>query len=506
LKTRLNKHPICLPFLSVASLSFILGTILANNIKVSFLVWYAVSALILFLAIYLRRRSGANLLILVFLLIGVLRQACFSTLNTDDVYYLSRFKLNNVALKGVVISQVQESPFNKSFLFLSRNIKSGNFSGNVSGKVHVRFNKRISFNYGDELVIEGRLSDLKDSGYFNKALLRQNVKSVLTVGKKDWITKLAPGHFSFKKTAFYIKDVLKKRFNNIPSPTREFLIAFILGDREGLSKEIYSVFRYTGTVHIIAISGLHIVIIVFIFVLLLKIFRLKIKTRFVITVLFLIFYSLMTGLRPSVVRAVIMGIIFLLSFIIKREYYIYNSLALSAMIIVGIWPWQLFDLGFQLSYISVFSIVYLTPKISSVLPKSRNRPLSFAISSLVVSLAASLGTMPLVAYCFGMISPVSLIANLFIVPLTPFILAGGFLYLLASFVAPFFLKWISLSLEFMIYTLIYLANLFKSIPFSYFYVDKFPACLLFLYYAVMLIFFNKHVFLILSKRLRKNPS
>jgi competence protein ComEC len=231
--------------------------------------------------------------------------------------------------------------------------------------------------------------------------------------------------------------------------------------------------------------------------------RIKIKARFVITVLFLFFYSFITGLQSSVVRATIMGIIFLLSFIVKREYHVYNSLALAAMIILAIWPWQILDVGFQLSFISVLSIVYISPKILAIFPKFKNRILSLITASFVVSLAAFLGTAPLVAYYFGMVSLISMIANIFIVFLANFILIGGFIYLAISFCVPALLKWLALSLEFLTGILIYIALTFKNIPFSYFYVERFPVILLFFYYVLIIAFFSRFTALALGKRFPK---
>lgn len=430
------------------------------------------------------------MIILILFLIGILHQTNFATLYPDDIYYLSKLKLNKVKVGGLQISPMQQGPFNRSFVFLAQNIRVNNLSSKVNGKVYVRFNKKINLNYGDRLVIEGKLLALKEGGYFNNALIRRGIRSTLIVGRYDWIDKEAMGGFSIKKAAFQIKEKLKQQFNNLSSPAKDFYIAFILGDREGLSKDIYSVFRYTGTVHILAISGLHIGIVIFILIVFLKVLRLKLKARFIITALFLLFYSFITGLRSSVVRAVIMGVTFLLSFIVKREYYIYNSLALAAMIILGIWPWQIFDVGFQLSFISVLSIVFISPKILAILPKVKNRIVSFIKASFVVSLSACLGTAPLVAYYFGMVSFISVVANIFIVSLMPFILAGGFVYLLASFMFPGLTKWLALSLEFMISVLIFLAIYFKNIPFAYFYIDKPAIGILLVYYIIILTIFN----------------
>ncbi|MFH1621750.1 MAG: ComEC/Rec2 family competence protein [Candidatus Omnitrophota bacterium] len=499
-----TKKQIYIPFLSLASLSFILGIILANYIKIQFLILFAVASLILIATIYLKRSFLFNTLIIsLFLLIGMLHQVNFISPHLDDVYYCTRLESNKVSIEGIVISQVQEGPFDKTFVFSAKSFKTGRFSSKVSGKVFVRFNKRVEIDYGDRLIIEGKLSQIKHKGYFNKRLIRQGIRSVLYVRRGDWISPEAKGSLSIKNFAFKIKEVLKERFSDIVSPPKDFLIAFILGDRSGLSEELYSVFKYTGTVHILAISGLHIGIIIFILLVFLKAIGLKLRIRFIITILFLLFYSFMTGLRPSVVRATIMGITFLLSYIVKREYHIYNSLALAAIIILAIWPWQIFDIGFQLSFISVISIVFISPKILNLLPKIKNRFIRMMEISFVISLSAWLGATPLVAYYFGIVSLISVCANLFIVLLIPFIIAGGFIYLFMHFLIPIFAKWLALSLEFLIYILINLAIFFKSIAFSYFFIDKFPIYILFLYYGLLILCFNRHIIQFLSKRFLK---
>ncbi|MDD5355737.1 MAG: ComEC/Rec2 family competence protein [Candidatus Omnitrophica bacterium] len=483
---------IYIPFLSLSCLSFIAGIIFARYISVGFFVVYvmALSALLLLFYLHIRQKNCGCAAILIFFLIGLLRQIGFASPGADDIYSLSELKLRKVSLYGTVASQIEEGRFGKSFVFDVKGVKAGRLKSRASGKVYVRFNKRINLNYGDILTVEGRLKAVKNEGYFNKGLIRKGIRSILAVGRKDWIAIHKKHSFSIIRLAALTKEKLKKRFQNISSPAKDFLIAFILGDRSGLDQEVYSVFKQTGTVHVLAISGLHIGIIIFILILFLKALRLKLKSRFVITILLLVFYSFMTGLRPSVVRAVIMGAVFLLSFLVKREYHIYNSLALSAMIILFIWPWQIFDIGFQLSFISVLGIVSISPKILFLLPGVKNRFLRFLQISLVISSSAWLATAPLVAYYFGIVSIISVVANLFVIPLTPFILAGGFIYLISSFMVPVFTKWISLSLEFMVEALVFMVVGFRNLPFSYFYVDKFDLWILFLYYALLVLLFN----------------
>jgi competence ComEA-like helix-hairpin-helix protein len=249
---QLKKYITNISFLSLAAVSFILGIILAESFNPGFKILYILALCVLAASVCLFRRAKSGYLIfLMFVLAGALRQVSFAVLYSDDIYYLSKHRLNGVYLTGRVISQVQEGPYDRSFVFSARSIRTDNFGSRVSGKVHVRFNKWIDLNYGDELAITGKLSDLKDTGYFNKRLIRQGIRSAMYVRRKDWIEIEDADNFSLQKAAFQIKEKLKWRFRDLPSPTKDILVAFILGDREGLSKELYTLFKYTGTVHVL---------------------------------------------------------------------------------------------------------------------------------------------------------------------------------------------------------------------------------------------------------------
>jgi len=130
--------------------------------------------------------------------------------------------------------------------------------------------------------------------------------------------------------------------------------------------------------------------------------------------------------------------LFLLGFLLKREYDVYNSLGISALCILILNPRQLFDVGFQLSFLSVLSIVYIYPKLKSLLrlDSLKIKYIRFFTHGLLVSFSAWLGTMGLVAYYFKIFSPVTVLANLFIVPLATFITLCGFTIILAGLLNP----------------------------------------------------------------------
>ena len=163
-----------------------------------------------------------------------------------------------------------------------------------------------------------------------------------------------------------MREVIVK---NLSPFSAGILNALILGDRQDLSSYLLDILMNLGTIHIIAISGFNVGIVAFIILLILKIIKIPRKPRYILTILLLIVYCILTGASPPVMRATVMAIIFLCAYFFEREVNIYNSLSLATLIILAVNPWQLFEISFQLSFLSVVSIVWLSPKIKSVFPE-----------------------------------------------------------------------------------------------------------------------------------------
>lgn len=203
-----------------------------------------------------------------------------------------------------------------------------------------------------------------------------------------------------------------------------------------------------------------------------KLIRLPRGARFYVACLMLIIYCLVTGASTPVLRASIMTVVFMFSYIVKREPDIYNSLCIAAIFILAINPQQLFDAGFQLSFASVISIVYLYPRIKTFLKLGavKIKFLNFCIDGVLVSFSAWLGTAGFIAYYFKIFSPVTVLANLFIVPLASLITLCGFCLVAAAFLCPALAGLFSATTELIILVLININNLSIKIPGAYFYL------------------------------------
>lgn len=260
----------------------------------------------------------------------------------------------------------------------------------------------------------------------------KGISGSLYIPSAKW-TKL--GHddsFSLGALARRVQSSLLRKFSEYGISGDEFalLSAMVLGKRGYMSQQLRESYTNTGSAHVLAVSGLHVGAVCYILSLMLSfIFRgarfEPLRNFLLIVVLWV--YAFVTGLSPSVVRASFMVTFFSFSRIIRRDSNVYNSLFSTAFFMLLINPFYLFDIGFQLSFMAVLSIVYFQPRISALIHTD-----SFILeklwSLLSVSLAAQLGTLPISLYYFHSFSFVFWLSGIVVV-----LLSSLAIYLSASF-------------------------------------------------------------------------
>jgi competence protein ComEC len=214
--------------------------------------------------------------------------------------------------------------------------------------------------------------------------------------------------------------------------------ALLLGYKDDLDPDITSAFSRTGTLHVLAVSGLHAGIIFLLISFLTRRLERHKRGRWLQLILLLSgiwFYAFMTGLSSSVLRASVMFSIMSLGKILNYKANIYNTLLASAFILLVYQPLYIFDVGFQLSYLAVLGIVWIQPMIDKWY-HPRNWLDKYIWGLLSVSLAAQLLTFPISVFYFHQFPNYFLLSNLFMIPLTTIIL-GGLIILLAVHWIPF---------------------------------------------------------------------
>ncbi len=338
-------------------------------------------------------------------------------------------------------------------------------SKTVSAKFLIRFQELIPLRYGKHLTLTGvlRQPDTRRNpgGFDYRAYLaRQNVSGIIYHQGLLHISEQQSGFLPLRwiealrlRTERIIDDI----YSGLQTPqTREdslhakLLKAILLGKRSDVPSETLDIFRNSGTFHVLAVSGLHVGLVAMFCYLGLSVFRrIPKKVVYLFTILMVLIYACLVGFRPSVFRATLMATLFLFATIIDRDTDIFNLLAVAALVLLLLNPMQLWDIGFQLSFVAVASIVYFVPKMEkplrrlwevpesddvSILIKFKNTALKWVVLSYLVTFAAQLGTGPLIAFHFYRAYPLGIIVGPFAVGLVSLIVGLGIASVCVGFI------------------------------------------------------------------------
>jgi competence protein ComEC len=245
------------------------------------------------------------------------------------------------------------------------------------------------------------------------------------------------------------------------------MLALLTGQRNYIDQETYNIFISTGIIHTLAVSGLHVgIIYMFLLVLLKPLHRYgwSKKLSLIIKMAALLFFAFLTGLSASVMRATLMFLIMIAGKILNRNSPVLNSVFLSAFLLLGINPYLLFEIGFQLSYSAVIGILLFQPLLYNIMHS--DYPIVNWIFQLVsVSIAAQLGTLPFSLFYFNQFPTYFLLGNIIAIPYVTISIITGSILIIISPVK--FLSWILvLFLEFLSQLFITFISFIQSLPYG----------------------------------------
>ena len=204
------------------------------------------------------------------------------------------------------------------------------------------------------------------------------------------------------------------------------IYALLTGDRNAIDDNIREDFTRAGAIHVLAVSGLHVGFIAALLALALRVFKLKPLAECVILLVPLFFYAYICGFSPSVMRAIVMMICTYLSRVAHGRYDLLTSLSISAIIVIFPTPYAIFDIGFQLSFLSVFGIATLHIPIMRVCRERKfNKIIYYLLNSIVLSLSCSLSTLFTLAVNFGQVPILGVFVNLIAIPIISIIFVSS---------------------------------------------------------------------------------
>lgn len=294
---------------------------------------------------------------------------------------------------------------------------------------------------GDLILVKPRVSPIqtaKNPNEFDyaKYMALQNIHAQIFLKKDQWTLLEKEQGFNLNTKIYRFRDrlvnILKKHIG--ASKETGVATALLFGYKDELDPEIVEAFTATGTLHILAVSGMHVMIIYAALNLLLEVllkFNKGKYLRAIIIASVVWFYALLCGLSPSILRAAVMLTFILLGSLVIRYPNVFNSLAASAFFLLLYNPHYLFDAGFLLSYFAVFGLVIFQPLLYSWLI-FKNKIADWIWNLTSVSLAAQLATFPISIYLFHQFPNYFLLSNLLLIPVTNFVIFGGAILLIVS--------------------------------------------------------------------------
>lgn len=346
--------------------------------------------------------------------------------------------------------------------------------------------------YGNEVTVHGKLVLPKpkcNPGEFDyrQYLKYRQIHTLFYVYHQEDVVSLGEPE-SLSQTALVAELLgLKERFSQrvfsqIPQRQAVLLLAMLFGEQGAVEEADLELFRETGLAHALSVSGFHVGLVLLLVLTLCRTLRAKEGVTLAVAITVLGVYSVLSGFSVTVVRSAIMGTVGLLAAYLDRERNLYHALALSGLAILLWNPNFLFDAGFQLSFAAVLAITGLGPFLSDLLPEC------FLGREAIVSvpLAAQLGTLPIIAWHFSMISTLAVFANILLVPLISAVVIIGllsFVLFKVTLISELLLQ----GAGFLLQLVLWFGKQIGSLPGTVFYVARPSLFRFILYYSLIFV-------------------
>ena len=372
--------------------------------------------------------------------LGILTVTCHNHSNFEN-HYINNTIQNDSSktIQVTIIDILKPSRYHYKYKVDIQSINSKNTFGYALLNIS-KDSLEIQYHTDDVLIIRSQLEaiDAPKNPYqfdYNAFLKKKYIYQQIYADKTS-IKKLESVKRTLKGYAAQIRFKIDKILHdhNFKDDELAIINAMILGQRQDISKELYESYTQAGAVHILAVSGLHVGIILMLLQYLFKpleLYRRGRMLKIVIIVILLWCYAYIAGLSASVIRAVSMFSVFAIAMNLKRTTNVYNTLAISAFVLLLFKPNFLFDVGFQLSYLAVLSIVTIEPMLSS-LWQPKWKIINLFWRTMTVTTAAQFGVMPLSLYYFHQFPGLFFITNMVIIPCLGIILGLGLLIIILA--------------------------------------------------------------------------
>lgn len=434
----------------VILISVIIGTLLGRFIDISYL-WFFAACLLAFISLVFIYRGYRRLIFSIALIIAFFGMA---ELHASRVFFPGEeFSVAGIAGAGEhkpvrIFGVIDKWPVLKQHrTLLSCHVDSVVMADSVhrvSGKVLLRVNRvTTEFILHDKISVAGRLHPVEPSSEirsfdYGHWLANQGIQATMRINDpaKIMIDPRARGMFPdlVDRMRSWILGVFIRYLDEIPAAMSG---GYLIGETRHIPEDIYQAFRTTGTMHLLAVSGSNVALVLLVALFILRPFRVHRFVRLGLLLVLIIVFSHLSYNQPSVVRASVMAILVLVGRTLYRRVDLHNIIAAAAVLLLLYNPSNLFDVGFQLSFAVTWGLVLFLPVFYEIIMQRMSQEwLRYILLIIFCSVIASVVAVPITAYYFGEFAVVTVFSNLLVVPLVSLSVIGIVVLLLLAALYP----------------------------------------------------------------------
>lgn len=489
---------------------------------------------------YLKLYINKTVLIVfsIFLIIGVLLISFKSQKFNNFIQDMEAHKSGSLEVYCTVVSDKEEKEFSNMYKVKIERIENKKYTNTYC---YIKLDKKdnATIKYGDMISFKGKFQEAQESTNYKGFSYKEYLKTINVYGtfktQKNTTKVLAENNLS---SIFMFSNKVKNSFeeqldklygDNIEE--KALLKGILIGEVEEITDEQTENFKIVSLSHILAVSGMHISYIIICSMFLLRLFGVAKKYIHILTILVIIFFMFLTNFAPSVVRASVMGIVFLISFLVKRRSDFWVNISIASLITLLYNPYILLSLSYQLSYLGTIGIVLGMKVIgeyrirkekaintleleksakdnSAKIDNSENAKeinlkevileklimiKEFFINTVIVSLAAQLFVFPIILLNFNNFSVYFLIANVLVAPIIGIVVILGFAIIFVSYVIFPIAVYLNCVEDFLLKLINIMTNNLSNMPCASLYLKTPYFFSVLLYFMLILIFVGMYI-------------
>ena len=499
------KRPIC-----IATVFYIIGIIIGLYIKVFSIAFFIFIFGIILIFIYLINLKAINKFTFIILLIFCLGFIRINSVNNnfEKIYkYVLNLKKTNIT--AIVTSEAIDKDYKDIYYIKILSINEDKNVKDTKWILNIKKSSKTKLKYGDIINFNGSIKIANEERNYKGFNYKEYLKTKNICGNINSISSINITDYNNKININIIinnisKDIKEKINKLLPKDLANLSIGILLGDKENISEDILNSFNNSSLMHIIAVSGMHVsYIILFITIIFNKAFGKNIRK--IITILFLIFFMALTNFTPSIQRATIMTILTIFSSLIYRKRDIYTNISFSAFIILLINPYNILDIGFELSYAGIIGIAIFYEKIKKKIYlnkrfyKKRKYNVKekvfisikrYFIDIFLVTISANIVIMPILMLRFNKLSFLFWTSSMLVSPLIGIIIICLILLYILYYINLKLAILLAFPLKFLIELLINISKFCENLPFSNIMVKTPYIFEIIFYYIIVFIIFK----------------